>query len=129
MFDKYTISPATGSVYHTHTERRAPTEESVKLLREMESVAKNEVEKTIRLEFNGIKTVAKFYREPFNDQDRVVFYMNINGNDIKEDIILERYEDGEARAGKIIKALSDRLASELFRNSFNAIRDAFGILK
>ncbi len=50
MFDRYEVRPGGGTHYHTITENRAPTDESVRLLKEMETAARDKVQASIRVE-------------------------------------------------------------------------------
>lgn len=125
MFDRYLVQPTGQSVYKTVTERRAPTDESVKLLREMEAAAKSEVEKTVRLDFNGFKVVGQFMTEPWNDQDRAVIKFDFNGRSVKADVVLERYETVDQRVEKIGNRIKDVLAAEIFRDATSQISGLF----
>jgi len=60
-------------------EHRAPTDQSVALLREMESKAKDNVIQAIPMEFNGLKCTIVSYRSPYNYTEEILIKYNING--------------------------------------------------
>ena len=79
MFDRTTINQ--GAPYHQSievTENRAPTDESVRLLREMESAAKREVIKAVTVIDNSFNAVGHLMNDHLNDSIsvRIVFTMN-----------------------------------------------------
>lgn len=61
MFDRYHLGPRSVHVTESRnvTEKRAPTDDSVRLLREMEAAARAEVIKSVRVEGNGFNCVAQ----------------------------------------------------------------------
>lgn len=96
MFDNYIVkqSPAYPQTIHEH---RAPTDESVRLLKEMEEKAKNSFIKKIHVTdntFTGIIYIAKDYYRPNTILACVKF--SING---KEYVVNHEY-DGSYRLSK-----------------------------
>jgi len=69
MFDRYFVTPRPQTVTHNHRtevhEHRAPTDESVKLLREMQAEAERDRVATFKLDGNGFNGVV----EVFNRMD------------------------------------------------------------
>lgn len=79
MFNTYVLRP--GDAHHTHTyhEHRAPTDQSVALLREMEKAALDKVIQAVRLENCGVDAVLHHMRDSLNDQRRFKIIYKING--------------------------------------------------
>jgi hypothetical protein len=98
MFDTYNVKGEPYCTNVTVTEKRAPTDESVKLLREMESAAKKEVLKSIRLDGNEFKGVVHISQDFMSDQYVVVAVFDLNGKRIQ----------AEARQGTL-RATADEL--------------------
>lgn len=78
MFDTYYSGDRHISV--TRKEFRAPTDESVKLLREMESKAHSEVMRTIRVNDNILNgVIVEKYPNYFNQSIDYLFVFELNG--------------------------------------------------
>jgi hypothetical protein len=113
MFNR-TLVIGGGHSSHTHhynvDEERAPTDESVRLLREMEKAARDEVVKSIRLNVNGFDCVVRtFYDAPTDDTIiRVLF--SLNGQKMEAEYIHDRYGDVKKLGEGVLKAVSDRIA-------------------
>jgi hypothetical protein len=109
MFDRYQINSAPSHTSVSVTEKRAPTEESVRLLREMEARAKDEVLQTIRLESNTFKGVLHKMEDYINGQTvyRVVF--DFNGKRVTVTEPIEYWETLET----FVPRLRDLIAKEL----------------
>ena len=111
MFDTYQVGPRSLSADVSVTEKRAPTDESVRLLREMEQKAENEVLKAIRLEGNDFKGVMHQAYDPMTDDDRYAVIFEMNG---------KRYKAYESRRRddpmeKFIPRLHNAVAMEVAR--------------
>lgn len=84
MFDRPQIYLHTGHsgpshVTVTKTEKRAPTDESVKLLREMEAAAKDQVLAAVRMENTPVDGVLHVMEDVMNDQTRLACVFKVNG--------------------------------------------------
>lgn len=92
MFDHLVITNGPREVYSrnvtTVTENRAPTDESVKLLREMEDRALANLLGRTKLEFNGIKARISVFIDPLNYMGKMVF-VEYDFNGTKETIKVE----------------------------------------
>lgn len=85
MFNKTEIKYG-GPSRIEHIEYRAPTDDSVKLLREMEEKARSEVIKSIKLtDINGGDVVLTISREPMTDEIiyRAIFKIMGNAHEIE----------------------------------------------
>jgi hypothetical protein len=61
------------------TEVRAPTDDSVKLLTEMETAAQKRVDDAVRIEGNGFNCVVHFIREAMSDTIKAKAIFDLNG--------------------------------------------------
>lgn len=91
MFDKH-IS-VNGPRFPSHisinsTEKRAPTDESVRLLREMEEAAEKNVVARGTLENNLLEGQWTILSRPYEDKHECVLRMKINGHEIVEKWVL-----------------------------------------
>jgi len=112
MFDRYVIAPHPSSITVNHTEKRAPTDESVKLLREMESAARSSVVEAMRIESNTVKAVV--HRHLVVMDQRTVFSIHYAINGQKRECIvgIEDFNTTiEKRLDIIWRALADDIAS------------------
>jgi hypothetical protein len=105
MFDTFVVRPGSASHTHTHHEHRAPTDQSVALLREMERTALDEVIQAVRVENCGIDAVLHHMRDIANDEDEFRIVYKINGerrvvqyqHDMMQDGLAEGLRDALAR--------------------------------
>lgn len=123
MFDRVIVAP-TQRVYETRTvtEHRAPTDESVKLLREMEAKARDEVLSAVRLEGNGFECVVQ-QMEDYASNDviwRAAF--SLNGRRMTAEYRANRYD---LAPQKVAIGLRDAIAKEI---SSDALSKAFSKL-
>ena len=83
MFDKYVLNPGGGSHSHYHktevTEKRAPTDESVKLLREMEQKALDQIVDGFLIQGNSLELVALETVPSGFRQPRIYYAFKLNG--------------------------------------------------
>lgn len=94
----------------TVTEKRAPTDESVKLLREMEQAARDQVIGSIVLESNGFKGVALMYERPWERTHVVTIRYEFNGKKEECEIRMDGFLNVEERVERVIKELADHIA-------------------
>lgn len=90
MFNKntvYLVPPTTQRTYSdtkvTINENKAPTDESVKLLRKMEKAARKEVEKSIRVTDTNFDCNILIAAEPFNNEYHFITTYTLNGQQRK----------------------------------------------
>lgn len=81
--------------YHTHnvTEKRAPTDESVRLLKEMEEAARKKITESTTV--HNAEFTCKLHKmhDPFNDQDLYAIIYTLNGKQSRVDVSVELYKD------------------------------------
>jgi hypothetical protein len=125
MFDRTIIR--TGGETHKYskvevTERKAPTDESIRLLREMEEKARNQVIERIEIKDNILEGTITSFQVDF-DGEVFVAYFKLNG---KEFIVKKRftYSELQTKGNKrkmvefflesISKAISEKIALAFF---------------
>jgi hypothetical protein len=118
MFDRTTIQA--GPSYTTVTENRAPTDQSVRLLREMEAKAREQVEKSMKLPSNELNGVIHFSYDMMSCCKKAAVFYNLNGNQHRVDVILDDFIDDtrDKKINKMIKAVSDDFAVRVLRKSW-----------
>jgi len=116
MFDRTYIVPGRRSVHHSHdvrvTEKRAPTDESVRLLREMEAAANDRVLEAVRLTGNGFECVAQAMRDATTGDMILRAAFSLNGKKMTAEARgynLRAYELVE----KLVEAVAAKLAAEI----------------
>ena len=121
MFDKYFYNTSKGSSYSRVdiTEKKAPTDESIKLLRELEQTAQDNIIKAIKVEnnvFNGV--VVHLNKESFGAREILYIKFNFNG---KEYIIKQEINEVEFVLNRhnAFRLLAEGISSAIF-NELNA---------
>lgn len=109
MLDRYFITPRPQHVSVHHTEKRAPTDESVRLLREMEAAAKAQVVESLRLTSASVEAVAHRYENNMDMRTFVVIHYKVNGD--KRECRAE-IEYG-AKLPDVVETIWRRLADDL----------------
>ena len=120
------------------TEKKAPTDESVRLLNEMQDKAQRNIIATIKIEENFLKAVAIYYRDEMV-MDRITYHIRfkLNGKEytIEDYIDIEyRQEISKLYMGlgheTIFRALhkkfSEMVANELMKQSPDFLRSLVG---
>lgn len=100
---------------HQH---RAPTDESVRLLREMEQAAREKVTQSIRLENSPIDAVVHAQCDPMTGDREFVVFIKINGKRLE---VRKTFRDfdltTQAIANGLLESVSTLIAIELDRKS------------
>lgn len=79
MFDTYEVGSRSVDVTVRHTEQRAPTDESVRLLKEFEDKARGKVVESLRLTNNTVEAVIHRHDDPMNMQTHFCIFYKVNG--------------------------------------------------
>lgn len=117
MFNKtLVLNQGNGPVYTAVTEKRAPTDQSVALLREMEKAARDEVDKTIRLETNYLKATIHYQREALSWDDVYQIYIDLNGKQVKSKVEVYADKTKEEKANAIFQEITRMIAEEIFNS-------------
>lgn len=80
--------------YHTHnvTEKRAPTDESVRLLKEMESEARKKITETTTVHNTEFVCKLHKYHDALNASDMYAVIYTLNGVQSRIDMMVEIYK-------------------------------------
>ena len=113
MFDTTYVQRGPSSVSVHVEEKRAPTDESVRLLREMEAKAKDQVVQSLRIESCGVEAVVHRYDDPMDSQTRFAIHYKVNGHQRKCYAKVDWQADIQERMDVVWKALADDLAAYL----------------
>lgn len=124
MFDTYVLRPGV-SQHHTHTitENRAPTDESVRLLKEMEKAAQDKVLGSIRLENCPIDCVIHAYQDFMGFDLQFIVRLKINNKIIEIKHIHRRKsssleDERQAVISGLRTCVAERIAAELLGQAF-----------
>ncbi len=104
--------PSHVSVSHRVTEKRAPTDESIRLLREMEQAALDQVEKSFRVEANGFSCLVQFFSRPEFSENVFRVYFDLNGKKHKVDVTTNGYHKKEDIPKMILQAIAEEISRE-----------------
>lgn len=117
MFDTHHHGPRSiHSTSHTDiTEKRAPTDESVKLLSEMERAAEKKLISITRLDNNTFKATWHIWEDFMADTLRATVRFELNGQPHEMEVPIERHIRFKAQdiAKEIHKAIISELAAVL----------------
>lgn len=108
------------SISSTHKEYRAPTDESVKLLKEFQEKAQKEVIKSVRLDNNDFKAVIQHYRDYSSCDTKLRAVFELNGRrEVLDMVIRAEMQDPVV---EILKAMSDRIAEKMLMGCAKDLR-------
>jgi hypothetical protein len=102
---------------HIH---RAPTDESVKLLREMEEKAKAEVLGSVRLDGNQFKCVVHYEREAMSMDLVVRALFELNGKRMQAEVRVPDHADPSTGLPKIRDKVAEVISTEMLASVFAA---------
>jgi hypothetical protein len=125
MFDSYNIRA--GDQHHHHRsevhEHRAPTDASVKLLREMEAAALGKVLASYRLEGCEVDCVVHHMHDHMNDEAKFIVQYRLGGRRVRVDHTHRtRSTDSGAEArqrlvSELLRVVGESIAAELLAPS------------
>lgn len=104
-------------------EHRAPTDESVKLLREMEDKAREKIEQSIRVGNNGFECTVTVEWEAISDEKIVTALFALNGKRMRAEARLLRYKvtDEPMQLAEAIRdAVAQVIAAEVLKPALMA---------
>ncbi len=104
----------------TITEKRAPTDDSVKLLREMEQKAKAEVIKSVSVGNSVFECVVHHAHDMMSDKLRWRAVFKLNGKQMTADIETSPYESN-LPADRLRDEMAKVIASEVLNDAFVAL--------
>ena len=117
MFDRTTIHQAPGHIRAeiTVTEKRAPTDESVRLLREMEAKAKAEVIKAVAVNDNLFNGVIHTMFDALSYRTTVRLVYSMNGKKLTTDYHIDDSRSLDDSIAGLIDAVARDVAVEILR--------------
>jgi hypothetical protein len=127
MFDTY-VTRAPSSVHHSTTvhEHRAPTDDSVKLLNEMQQKALNNITASLATSNNTLQLTAHLYQDPALMQHHWGVKLKLNGKEylIKDKIGLDvgREQAIESLYKSVIAQVSAIIAAPLLKEMHETTR-------
>lgn len=128
MFNDIYIDPRVSVTSHstvTTHEHRAPTDESVRLLKELEAEAQKRIVESLRLTNTEIDCVVHRMVDNFAVQTKYAIHMKIGGKPVKVEVRLQPYDERDAAMEKIFKAVSEAIAVVILENGFRGLLGKF----
>ena len=113
MFDTVINPVRTEYVTRTVNEYRAPTDESVRLLREMEQKARDEVFASVRLDSNEFKAMFHWYQDALSAEKRVMIQFDLNGRRYQVPVSLKSWESTKQQKDTLVKTLAHEIAVQV----------------
>src|SRR4030095_2588560 len=112
MFDHYTIRAGDTHHSHTHsiTEKRAPTDESVRLLREMETKAKEQVIAAVQVIDNSFNIVVHAHHDNLYMNIIIMMVYSINGKRHESKFTLNPMKKKEQWIPELVECLGKDIA-------------------
>jgi len=118
-----TVAPAYPQTIHEH---RAPTDDSVKLLREMEEAARSSVVGMCQIGDNTLNGVVVVFNLSSPSEERIAYIrFKFNGKDfLVKSILTESFKFDQESAVKImISTVRDEILNQLTPDIFNALSE------
>lgn len=115
MFNAYTTryGPDSISINKTVHEHRAPTDESVRLLREMENKATEQIIQAVRIENTEFKGVLHTTREVLTGDVRFTIVFSLNGKKEFAEFRAKEWDTQDTVIQGIIRKVSETLARKM----------------
>jgi hypothetical protein len=122
MFDSYQIGPRSIDAHVNVTEKRAPTDESVRLLKEMQREAEKRVLEVVRVDNNDFNCVLHKLDDHLNSMTRLVAIFSLNGKKLQAEHCFDTLHfDRE----EVVIGIRDAVAKEIanhIASAFSKIR-------
>lgn len=116
MFDRLVLAAGPRSVHHSHaatiTEKRAPTDESVRLLKEFEEKAEAKVVAAISVGDTTFECVLHQQEDMLSDKLLYRAIFSLNGKKMTADYEVERWR-GDVQPHEILSGIRDAVAKEI----------------
>lgn len=123
MFDRTFVYRGPESLHCTVNEKRAPTDESVKLLKEMESAARSKIVESMRIKSNDVEAIV--HRQESMVDLKTLFAIHYAVNGKKREVLIAI--DSPCTIGDSLHILWKRLAEDIAEFILNDnIRQAIG---
>lgn len=124
MFDRVQITHLTppGYQYVNLTEKRAPTDESVRLLKEMEQKARDKVIASIELDSNLVKGRVFVMKDYLSGKNNFAVLMDINGKRVEIKVSTDEFQSPEAQLHEVYEEIGKRIAVEVMPAVFDTAK-------
>lgn len=109
MFDRTYIHRSEGPSHVTVEEKRAPTDDSVRLLREMEGKAREQVVEALRITSASVEAVVHRYDDPMDMKTHFKIHYKVNGQ--QRECTL--WTDDRAEISEKLEAIWKKVAEDL----------------
>lgn len=121
MFDRLHIHAGDQRHYHDTTikEFRAPTDESVRLLKEMEAEAQKKILGSVRIQNSAIDCVVHSWRDCLHMDVKFIVQMKINGKAIEVEHKVSDFAARDDVAHGLMDVVGKRVAAELLGPAFS----------
>lgn len=113
MFDTYRVSPSRISVNTTVTEKRAATDDSVRLLKEMEEKARERIVESMILPNNLLSGTVHRQHDIINMA--IYFHVHYQLNNVKREARTRVIDGGRESIGENIEAIYKALSEDIAR--------------
>lgn len=124
MFNKIIIDSRPVRPQHntvTVTEKRAPTDDSIQMLREMKQKARDEVLASIKIGDTAFECVVHLMCDQMSNDTIFRAVVSLNGKNIKVESRSRSTDTIESRVTKLVDNLSHRIATEILRPSLDQL--------
>lgn len=118
MFDRHFHTTQRGSEFVTVHEHRAPTDESVRLLKDMEQKARDKVIQSVRVVDSPIDCVIHKHFDHLNQKAEFCAFVRINGKRLEARKSFNGGESQEEIAIGIMDAVAERIAADILTPAF-----------
>ena len=130
MFDTINVRPAITQEVTRHvdiTEKRAPTDESVRLLREMEAAAQKNILATVRLEGCPVDCVVHHQRNMLTDDHEFIVLYRLNSSkriEVRHNFRWRpsenEYESRQRLCDELLQAVAESIAAQILSPAMNS---------
>ncbi len=132
MFDRYYPTQTVDRTQYVTcevVEKRAPTDESVKLLMEMEKAARAKVIESYRLTDNGFECEVETYRTFADDEVVLAAHFSLNGKRMQAEFRRRGFRQDENVRHAMLEGLRDatakRIGEEVMATAFKVMPSRF----
>lgn len=121
MFDRVEITHLTrpGYQYVDVTEKRAPTDESVRLLREMEKAATDKIIKSLELASNTLNARVHVMKEHLSGKNQFAIIMDLNGKRYDIRASTNEYDSIDTQVEQIYQSIGNQIAQIIMPDVFS----------
>lgn len=121
MFDRVEITHLTrpGYQYVNVTEKRAPTDESVRLLREMEKAATDKIIKSLELVSNTLHARVHVMKEHLSGKNQFAVIMDLNGKRYDIRVSTNEYDSIDTQVEQIYQSIGNQIAQIIMPDVFS----------